>query len=180
MSDPSPPVRPLPVRLERLGPDDWPRWREIRLAALRNAPTAFGSSSEREERRTGEEWRAWLAPDRGLTVLAVDDGGRPVGLVGGYRPAELPDAVELVSMWVAPSARGRGIGDLLVREVVAWAREEGAAEVLLWVTRANEVAHALYERHGFRDTGDEKPLPSHPCVSETAMRLVLAQRAAAR
>jgi GNAT superfamily N-acetyltransferase len=175
MSDP-----PRPVRLERLGPDDWQRWRDIRLAALRDAPSAFASSYEREGSRTAGEWRAWLAPDRGLTVLAVDDGGRSLGLVGAHRPVELPEAVELVSMWVAPTARGRGIGHALVREVVVWAREEGAAEVLLWVTRTNDVAHALYERHGFSDTGDEKPLPSHPCQMETAMRLVLDQAPAGR
>jgi ribosomal protein S18 acetylase RimI-like enzyme len=175
MSEPVP-----PVRLERLRPDDWPRWRETRLAALRDAPTSFGSSYERESHRAGEEWRAWLALERGLTVLAVDDDGRPLGLVGGYRPADLPDVVELYSMWVDPSARGRGIGDALVREVVAWAREVGADEVLLWVTRTNHVAHALYERHGFHDTGREKPLPSHPCESETAMRLPIDHRPAGR
>ncbi|HSK25672.1 MAG TPA: GNAT family N-acetyltransferase [Jiangellales bacterium] len=181
MSERGPDLGPArSVRLERLGPADWRRWREVRLIALRDAPTSFASTYEQEAGRSEQDWRDWLHPDRGLKVLARSADGELAGIVGGWEPPEVPGAVELYSMWVAPAARGRGVGDLLVREVLAWAAEIGATEVLLWVTRANAAAHALYERHGFRDTGREEPLPSHPCETERAMRLTLGQAPAAR
>lgn len=62
--------------------------------------------------------------------------------------------VELISLWVSPSARGRGIGDEAIRQVVAWARREHPASgVELAVKSHNEHAIELYRRHGFTDAG---------------------------
>jgi ribosomal protein S18 acetylase RimI-like enzyme len=58
--------------------------------------------------------------------------------------------VELISLWVAPSARGRGIGDAAIGAVVDWA--DGRA-VILSVKTGNRPAIGLYHRHGFTDAG---------------------------
>jgi ribosomal protein S18 acetylase RimI-like enzyme len=66
-----------------------------------------------------------------------------------------PDGlVELISMWVAPFARGRGVGDALVTAALDWARERKASGVALAVLEGNERALALYRRHGFVDAGE--------------------------
>jgi GNAT superfamily N-acetyltransferase len=52
-------------------------------------------------------------------------------------------------MWVAPFARGRGVGDALVDEVVQWAAKHDAPRLILRVVTGNERAGALYARHGF-------------------------------
>ena len=84
-------------------------------------------------------------------------------------------------MWVVPSARGSGVADALVDEVVRWARVQAAQEVRLWVTRGNDVAERLYSRHGFVRSGQVQPLPpSHPCVDEIGMRLALSDDHQAR
>jgi ribosomal protein S18 acetylase RimI-like enzyme len=62
-------------------------------------------------------------------------------------------SVELISMWVSPVARGRGVGDCLIREVERWAAQRGATSLRLSVMPDNIRAAALYERHGFTDTG---------------------------
>jgi ribosomal protein S18 acetylase RimI-like enzyme len=140
--------------LRVLGTDDWAAWRALRLAALATDPAAFGSrladwqgAGDREER-----WRGRLALAGSHNLLAELDGV-PVGMASGI-PGEDPAVRELISMWVAPSARGRGVGDALVAAVVAWARAGGAAGIGLAVVVGNDAAVGLYSRHGFAFTGE--------------------------
>ena len=61
-------------------PDDWQTLRDIRLAALREAPYAFGSSYAREAPFTEEQWRGRIS-DRSVTYLAyLPDSPEPAGL----------------------------------------------------------------------------------------------------
>ena len=146
--------------------DDWQALRDIRLEALRDAPTAFGSSYEREALRDEAHWRGRIA--RGGTFLAyIPEVSEPAGLIGGYQ--EDPVTVELVSMYVRPRARGRGVGEALVATVIDWAGQRNASSVHLWVTETNSHARALYERCGFALTGERQPLPSDPSIGEVAM-----------
>ena len=81
--------------------------------------------------------------------------------------------MQLVSMYVRPCARGRGVGEALVAAVMGWARDQDAAEVHLWVTETNAPARALYERCGFALTDEQQPLPSDPSLGEVAMSRTL-------
>ncbi|MFF4845060.1 GNAT family N-acetyltransferase [Streptomyces collinus] len=69
-------------------------------------------------------------------------------------PCEGAETVELISMWVNPAARGKGVGDCLIHAVERWAVERGATTLRLSVMPDNRKATALYERHGFLDTGE--------------------------
>ncbi|MFR9780959.1 GNAT family N-acetyltransferase, partial [Micromonospora sp. MS34] len=79
--------------------------------------------------------------------------GQPVGMASGA-PTDQDGVVELISMYVAPVGRGRGVGDHLVRAVGQWARLVGAGTLRLAVVEGNRNASALYQRNGFRDTGE--------------------------
>jgi len=136
----------------RLGPADWRAFRAIRLAALAEAPAAFGSTLAAERRLRPAAWRARLA---GRAQFAVRCGEALVGTVGGFADAASGGA-ELVSMWVQPAWRGQGVGDLLVRAVVDWARAAGYPAVRLWVSADNGPAERLYARHGFCRTGERQ------------------------
>ncbi len=142
------------IELQVLDPDNWRIWRELRLAALAEAPYAFGSrladwqgDGDREER-----WRSRLGIPDSYNLVAVLDG-QPVGMASGV-PAEQDGVVELISMWVGPAARGRGVGDALMRAVDQWARDRGAKRIELAVVPDNDSATALYLRHGFTLTGE--------------------------
>lgn len=134
-----------------LGPDDWRRWRALRLAALADAPDAFGSTLAGTLAADTEAcWRARLT-----TVahnLVVVRGGADVAMVSLALADDEPP--ELISLWVAPSARGDGAADaavVAVLEVAAAARPD--RPVVLSVYAGNAPATRLYARHGFVDDG---------------------------
>jgi RimJ/RimL family protein N-acetyltransferase len=140
------------IVLRELSAEDWADWRELRLAALREAPHAFGAklADWQGAGDTEHRWRHRL--DGGsLNLLAAFDG-TPAGMAGGM-PPDRDGTVELISMWIAPFARGRGVGDALVTAVVQWAEEQGARRVALRVFTDNRHAANLYLRHGFLDRG---------------------------
>ena len=149
------------LELRTVESDDWPIWRELRQTALTEAPYAFGSTlaqwqgaGDREDR-----WRARLEIPGSHNVVAVVDG-RPAGMASGVPVEQVEDSVELISMWVGPATRGRGVGDCLIREIAQWAAERGATSLLLSVMPDNKRAIALYERHGFTYAGEPgAPLP---------------------
>ena len=142
------------IEVRRLGPDDWEIWRGLRLCALAEAPHAFGSrladwqgENDREDR-----WRGRLGIPGSHNIVAVLDD-RHVGMASGL-PSPDDGVAELISMWVAPTARGRGVGDLLVREIERWARGVGARVLRLDVSEDNDRASKLYRRNGFEYTGE--------------------------
>jgi GNAT superfamily N-acetyltransferase len=157
------------VRIRRLTGDDWELLREIRFAALTDAPLAFGSTYERERTYDEAKWREWL---RNAAVFIAERDGQAIGIAAGMQFDDA-DRRALLSMWVRPDARGGGVGDRLVRTVIAWTRDEGAHALDLGVAEGNDPARRLYERHGFVPTGVRTPLPHTVSVIEIDMSLAL-------
>ncbi|MFD4831422.1 GNAT family N-acetyltransferase [Streptomyces uncialis] len=155
------------VRLRVLTEDDWPLWRDARLAALTEAPHAFKSRLS-DWRNGGEElWRARFALRASCNIVALLDG-RPAGMATG-----LPEdcgGCELRSVWVSPGARGRGVGDGLIEAVGTWARRSGAVTLKLAVLPGNEAALALYRRNGFAVTAESGELLPDGVTRERVMR----------
>ncbi|MGO9332980.1 MAG: GNAT family N-acetyltransferase [Acidimicrobiales bacterium] len=164
----------MEAAVRRVRPGDADRLREVRLSALRDAPSAFASSFETEVVLPAAAW-AETAEARSTgtddATFLAEVGPDCVGLVGAFRPPGRPGVVELVSMWVAPELRRRGIGRLLVEQAVAWARDTGAGAVELWVTQGNDAAIAMYRSSGFTLKNEHQPLPSDPCRDEVRMVL---------
>lgn len=132
-----------------MAPDDWQRVRSIRIRALHDAPDAFATTVEQSLQRTEASWRSRLASTESVTMLASDDG-QDIGLIVG---APYDDDAGLFAMWVAPEARGMGVGHALVKAVVQWAAQLGYTRIFLDVGDSNQAAIALYTRHGFDPTG---------------------------
>ncbi|NUR05541.1 MAG: GNAT family N-acetyltransferase [Nocardioidaceae bacterium] len=137
-----------------VGADDWAQWRDLRLRALADSPDAFGSTLAREEALTEAHWRARLGDPDGVAVL-VDVDGHPVGMGAGF--PDLPGLLHVVTMWVEPACRGRGVGGVVLRAVENWATARGLG-LHLDVNVANPVARSTYERYGFVGTGETRPL----------------------
>ena len=139
------------VVLREVGEGDWVEWRALRLAALAEAPYAFSSTLAGWTGRGDIEarWRSRLADVPYNLVATV--GEQAVGMVSCTQPVD--GEAELISMWVAPDARGLGVGDTLIRAVGQWAAHQGATTLALSVRSANAHALTLYRRHGFVDAG---------------------------
>jgi ribosomal protein S18 acetylase RimI-like enzyme len=137
------------VEVKQLTPDDWALWRVVRRRALREAPEVFGATFADWDGANdmASRWRSRLEMVP-LNLVAFIDG-EPVGQLSGTAPDE-DGRVELISMFVAPEARRRGVGRALVGSVVEWASERAPGGVVLGVKRSNTAAIALYERCGFR------------------------------
>jgi ribosomal protein S18 acetylase RimI-like enzyme len=139
-----------PATVRRAAAGDEAMVRSLRLEALADSPAAFDSTLERELTRTPSDWERWLA--HGATFVALE-AGAPDGIACGVPHPDDPTAMFLMSLWVRPRARGRGAGSALVAAVLSWAEEAGKAVAWLHVGKDNEPARRLYERHGFRATG---------------------------
>jgi ribosomal protein S18 acetylase RimI-like enzyme len=154
------------MHVRRLTAGDGERLRELRLRALQEAPYAFLSSFERERDRTAQDW---VELARSSVVFVAEENDQWLGMVGAYVPDEAPEAVGIWGAWVDPSARGRGLGRLLMHAAIEWARDRGAARVDLSVTDQADAAYALYRRLGFVPTGEREPLASDPTRVEIFM-----------
>ncbi|AEE46071.1 GNAT family N-acetyltransferase [Cellulomonas fimi] len=141
--------------------DDWPLVRDVRLRALRENPDVFASSLPREESFKESHWRMRIRT--GPTWVALDDERVPRGLVSMIQePGSPVDDRHVVSLWVAPEVRRRGIGWALLDAVREAAAAEGARTVSLWIVDGNNAAGDLYVRAGFARTGERQPLPRDP------------------
>ena len=152
-----PPPGKCRIDIQRLAAHEAPRLRAIRLRALAESPNAFGSTCDEAAALPPDSWAAQLQSM--ATFLAVVDG-EDVGLVRGAPDEARTDAAWLISMWVAPEVRGRGVGEALVDAVVEWARASGARRLLLDLGDHNRPAIALYARMGFEPNGTTGALPA--------------------
>ncbi len=140
--------------------DEWALWRDLRFEALSDSPDAFVESLAVAKARPESSWIDY-ASGSGTQVrqlLFAEENNFPIGMAAVMVSAAERSQVNLVSMWVKPSARGRGHGRALIEAAVAWARERGAQKLVLRVTESCLPAIRLYTGMGFSDTGERAAL----------------------
>ena len=85
-------------------------------------------------------------PPGGTFIVAFLDGA-PVGC-GGFK-RDLPDTAYLKRMWVAPEARGLGLGKRLLAALEEKARSLGYSKARLETERTLAEAQQLYRSSGY-------------------------------
>jgi GNAT superfamily N-acetyltransferase len=117
---------PSSIAIRQLTPADAADYRTIRLAALQGAPEAFGSTYAAEAGLPLQAFADRLATS---VVLGAYDGARVVGTVGFKAQTGAKDAHKgfVWGFYVAPQARGRGVGRALMDGIVAAATGRGTA-----------------------------------------------------
>lgn len=155
--------------IRRVAPDDWRPYREVRLAALQDTPTAYGATYEQALELPDAEWRRRLETGVGFLAYDTDDTDEhAIGMAGGWINPET-GVPGLLAMWVSPAARGRGVAAGLAEAVAGWAKSTGADRIQLWVTETNHPAIRLYQRLGYTFNGEQTRLPSHPDLIQLRM-----------
>jgi ribosomal protein S18 acetylase RimI-like enzyme len=141
------------MQVRRVRPDEWRALRDLRLRALETDPDAFGEMLAEALARRDEDWQSRAASTDTVTFVAqTTDGLVGMGSVG---PApERPGIAAIYGMWVAPEARGEGLGRSLMDALEDQAREAGHGDIGLGVTMTNEPAIRLYEARGYADIGE--------------------------
>jgi ribosomal protein S18 acetylase RimI-like enzyme len=138
--------------------DDAEEFRALRLRALLEEPEAFGSSWEEENARPLEQTVARLQGD-GMTAFGgFYDAGKLAGMVRLRRQdgVKAEHKADILGMYVAPEARGRGLGRMLLEAAIAQARAtSGIEQLLLAVNTSNTPARNLYLAMGFEPFGRE-------------------------
>jgi RimJ/RimL family protein N-acetyltransferase len=101
------------------------------------------------------DFPAHYAPPRGAFFVLWQ--GR--GIVGSIGVERLDaDTAELHRLYLDTALRGRGLGHMLMKEVMAWCQARAISRLVLWSDTRFERAHRLYARMGFQRTG-ERELP---------------------
>ena len=123
------------LRIASVGPADFAAW----------VGRQRGSS---ELERQAHADRIALSPVPHHGVLAFDDAGTAVG--AGQLVSE-GEIVGLYDVFTAEAHRGRGVAELVCRQLLATAAAAGARVAYLQVDAANDAVRRLYRRLGFVD-----------------------------
>jgi GNAT superfamily N-acetyltransferase len=167
------------MEIRRIRADEGLRLRALRLRALGDTPTAYGSTLASEESYPEAIWHeraaSGAAGDKVVTIVAEHDN-RLLGMATGL-PADSATHDELnptmVGVFVDGTVRQQGVGAGLVEKVIDWAKSRGSARLFVWITSGNEPAIALYRRCGFRVTGATRPNAHTSTLLEYEMLLDL-------
>ena len=100
-------------------------------------------------------------PGRAYFVLAENE--KPVGGIGLAEISLFPRCCEMQKLYLADSAKGRGLGYRLIERVETRAREMGYRRMYLETHSALRAAIHLYQISGFRE------IPKPPGVIHSAM-----------
>jgi ribosomal protein S18 acetylase RimI-like enzyme len=140
----------LVTLVRRATPDDYAAVGELTEAAYEEfleGPDDYYREALRDAATRDREAELWVAVDDDGTVLGSVTSCPPGS---PWRELSGDGEGEFRMLAVAPSARGRGVGELLVRQCEELARRSGA--VRMWLTTIDDMTHArgIYARLGYR------------------------------
>jgi L-amino acid N-acyltransferase YncA len=134
--------------IEPMTADDWPEVRRIHLEGI-----ATGNATLE---RDAPDWAHFdrSHPTDGR-LIARDGDGIIVGwtALSGYSSRKVYSGVAWESVYVAETARGRGIGRALLEALIPAAESAGYWTLFAGVLADNAPSLALHERVGFRRVG---------------------------
>jgi ribosomal protein S18 acetylase RimI-like enzyme len=159
------------ITLELITPQNAMLFKDVRLRALQDTPTAFSSTYAKESQLTDADWVARAAQwtnERSATYLAMD-AEIPCGIASGMLDKDDAKRAHLLSMWVAPTHRRSGIGRKLVKAIIDWSRAHGVCTLQLIVTSNNDNAIKFYEHLEFVLTGKTAPYRNDPALNDLEM-----------
>lgn len=152
------------MEIRELDVADGLAYRDVRLRALSEAPTAFASTFEEESAHPDDLWRDIVtrtAEAMEATIFAVGRGdGTLAGTAFVRVSSDPPHDGYVGAMWLDEDLRGAGWADALLAAAEGFARRLGSSAMELWVSGSNPAAQRFYERNGYRPTGVHEPQSS--------------------
>jgi GNAT superfamily N-acetyltransferase len=165
-------------QVRQLVREEWSLLRDLRLAALTDAPDQFGETRVLALQRSVQEWidlTGCDAPGAASCTNIAEIDGVAVGMAFAIQDGTDGATGRLGGMWVAPNARRTGIGTALIGAVLDWSRNAEMRRVRLWVVPST-AAEKLYRRAQFIATGTQKPFPGDDSRSVIEMQIDLREK----
>jgi len=145
------------VLIREANPTDATRYRELRLSALLDSPTAFSADYQINLNHPMGFWESRLTFDEQGILFLAEYENTLVGMTGIGR-GETPKTKHGAYVWgvyVRPAWRGLHLAEALIEICADWARERGVVILKLGVMANNDSAIRCYKRCGFTVYGTE-------------------------
>ena len=138
-------------------PADLMQYRELRLSALLDSPTAFSADYELNLNQPMSFWEGRVNPDEQGKLFFAEYETQLIGMTG-IRQGESPKTKHGGYIWgvfVRPEWRGLHIAETFIENCIEWAKSRQINIVKLGVMTNNTPAVRCYERCGFTVYGTE-------------------------
>jgi RimJ/RimL family protein N-acetyltransferase len=133
------------------------QFRELRLEALQDSPTAFPADYMANVNHPVSFWEDRLKTNGIGTIFFAEHENQLIGMMG-IRRGESSKTKHSASIWgvyVRPKWRGLRIAESLIEACIEWAKSKDVIIVKLGVTAASTSAVRCYQRCGFTIYGTE-------------------------
>jgi ribosomal protein S18 acetylase RimI-like enzyme len=145
--------------IRRLSPADASAYRRLRLLALKESPTAFGSSYGEEVNLPLTVFTRKLKIASTNWVFGAFEGERLIGILRLVREDGKKEShkAAIYGMYVSSKERRKGVASLLLKAAITKASSWSSfRQIRLAVTESNTAAALLYRKAGFSEFGIEK------------------------
>lgn len=158
---------PDAIKIRHAALTDVDSFRELRLEAIKNHPTAFGQDYEENIQRPQKYWEDRLTlntEEQALFFATYNE--QLIGMTGIFRHISKKSlhSAGIWGVYVKPEWRGRYISEALIQSCLDWAKQKNVIVVKLAVVTSNLSAIQCYKRCGFTTYGKE---PKALCVDGT-------------
>jgi len=148
------------------------------ICAIQNSIIAKSNASFKQRPRTLAEVEVWLSErlEGGWPILlAKSEDGHVLGYgtFAPFREGRAFDRTVEHTVQVNESARGQGIGSMLLDALIAKAELDGHRVMIGTIDGGNEVSLTYHSKHGFAETGR---LPGVAMKNDEIIDMVIMQR----
>jgi len=145
------------INIREAIPSDVIQYRDLRLSALQDSPTAFSADYELNLKQPMNFWEGRVTPDEHGKLFFAEHASQLIGMTG-IRLGESPKTKHGAYIWgvyVRPEWRGLHIAEAFIVTCIEWAKLRQVNIVKLGVMANNASAIRCYERCGFSIYGTE-------------------------
>lgn len=132
--------------------EDVPAIRDIYNDAIKRLTATLDLEEKTLEDR--QEWFGHYGGRHPLIVAEIDGHVAGYSSLSMFREKEAFQSTAEVSLYIAESFRGQGIGKALLTRILELGRESGFHTIVSGITAGNEASVAMHQRFGFTYIGN--------------------------